>query len=123
MLMSRFLRALPVAGLILLTVSAQAFAHAHLKTAAPAQKASAAAPAEINLGFTEALDLKFSGVAVVNADNKDIALGDAVLKDDGKSLVAPVAGTLAPGAYTVNWHVLSVDGHKTNGSYTFTVKP
>lgn len=123
MTMSRLLRALPVAGLVLLAATAQAFAHAHLKTASPSEKVEAAAPAEINLGFTEALDLKFSGIAVVGADKKDVALGDATLKDDGKSLVAPVTGTLAPGAYTVNWHVLSVDGHKTNGSYTFTVKP
>jgi methionine-rich copper-binding protein CopC len=121
--MSRFLRAFPVAGLIMLAAASQAFAHAHLKASTPADKASAAAPAEINLGFTEALDLKFSGIAVVGADKTDVALGDAVLKDDGKSLAAPVSARLAPGAYTVNWHVLSVDGHKTNGSFTFTVTP
>ncbi|WP_288770824.1 copper resistance protein CopC, partial [uncultured Escherichia sp.] len=24
--------------------------------------------------------------------------------------------------YTVDWHVVSVDGHKTKGHYTFSVK-
>ncbi|EBS0022956.1 hypothetical protein DTE83_24205, partial [Salmonella enterica subsp. enterica serovar Enteritidis] len=24
--------------------------------------------------------------------------------------------------YTVDWHVVSVDGHKTKGKYTFSVK-
>ena len=28
---------------------------------------------------------------------------------------------LPPGTYKVNWHVLSVDTHKTEGSYSFTV--
>jgi copper resistance protein C len=28
---------------------------------------------------------------------------------------------LPPGTYTVNWHVTSVDTHKTEGNYTFTV--
>jgi methionine-rich copper-binding protein CopC len=28
---------------------------------------------------------------------------------------------LPPGTYKVNWHVLSVDIHKTQGSYSFSV--
>jgi methionine-rich copper-binding protein CopC len=28
---------------------------------------------------------------------------------------------LPPGTYKVRWHVLSVDTHKTEGSYSFTV--
>jgi len=36
--------------------------------------------------------------------------------------MVPVTGTLADGSYTVDWHALSGDGHKTHGSYTFTVK-
>jgi copper resistance protein C len=39
------------------------------------------------------------------------------------TLVVPVTATLAAGTYTVDWHALATDGHKTNGSYTFTVKP
>jgi methionine-rich copper-binding protein CopC len=30
-------------------------------------------------------------------------------------------GILAPGNYTVKWHVTSVDTHKTQGSFSFTV--
>ncbi|MDU5691430.1 MAG: copper resistance protein CopC, partial [Citrobacter freundii] len=30
--------------------------------------------------------------------------------------------TLEAGKYTVDWHVVSVDGHKTKGQYTFSVK-
>jgi copper resistance protein C len=30
---------------------------------------------------------------------------------------------LAPGSYRVNWHVISVDGHKTEGSFAFEVRP
>jgi methionine-rich copper-binding protein CopC len=31
--------------------------------------------------------------------------------------------TLPPGIYSVEWHVTSVDTHKTEGHFTFTVKP
>ena len=37
-------------------------------------------------------------------------------------LIVPLADSLKPGTYTVNWHVVSVDGHKTKGHYTFSVK-
>jgi methionine-rich copper-binding protein CopC len=30
-------------------------------------------------------------------------------------------GSLATGTYTVTWHALSVDTHKTQGSFSFTV--
>ncbi|AYG61221.1 hypothetical protein CCGE525_00435 [Rhizobium jaguaris] len=38
-------------------------------------------------------------------------------------LMVPISGTIGAGTYTVEWHALSADGHKTTGSYTFTVKP
>ena len=41
---------------------------------------------------------------------------------DDTTLVVPVMQQLASGTYTVDWHALSKDGHKTHGTYTFTVK-
>jgi hypothetical protein len=29
--------------------------------------------------------------------------------------------TFGPGSYRVNWHVLSVDTHRTQGNYSLTV--
>ena len=34
----------------------------------------------------------------------------------------PLEQTLVTGTYGVDWHVVSVDGHKTKGSYRFSVK-
>ncbi|MBB4009136.1 copper homeostasis periplasmic binding protein CopC [Allorhizobium taibaishanense] len=105
-------------------IAGQAFAHAHLATATPADKATvASAPKTIDLTFTEALEAKFSGVDVLDTQQQKVKIGEAVLSKDGKGLSVPVTGTLAPGAYTVEWHVLSVDGHKSNGTTSFTVKP
>jgi copper resistance protein C len=116
-----------VAGLAFvasLGLSGQAFAHAHLASATPADKATVAtAPKEIDLTFTEGLELKFSGVDVVGPAKEKIKTGEAVLSKDGKALTIPVADTLKPGTYTVDWHALSVDGHKSNGSTSFTIKP
>ncbi|AHG49468.1 Cu resistance protein (plasmid) [Rhizobium leguminosarum bv. trifolii CB782] len=123
MTMSKLPRIASIALIVTAAATGHALAHAHLKTSSPAEKASVVSPGELDLTFTEELDLKFSGVKVTDPGKKDIKLGEAGLKDDGKVLTVPVSTTLAPGDYTVDWHVLSTDGHKTNGSYTFTVKP
>ncbi|WP_246176589.1 copper homeostasis periplasmic binding protein CopC [Pandoraea soli] len=117
---SRLLLA-PIAAMAIL--SSNVWAHAHLKAASPADKASVSSPSELDLTFSEALTLKFSGATLTGPDQKEVNLGDAMLMDGGKMLMIGVPGKLAPGAYKVNWRALSVDGHKTSGTYTFTVKP
>jgi hypothetical protein len=42
---------------------------------------------------------------------------------DKSTLVAPISQPLKPGVYKVIWHAVSVDTHKTQGSFQFTVKP
>ena len=112
-------------GVISLFMSGQADAHAHLASATPAIDGTvAASPAELDLKFSEALNLKFSGVKVAGPDKAAIATGAASLaKGDESKLVVPVSAALAAGIYTVDWHVLSKDGQKTHGTYKFTVKP
>ena len=45
--------------------------------------------------------------------------------DKGKSVSGNVmrlsVGSLPPGSYSVTWHVLSVDTHTTQGSFSFHV--
>ncbi|MCM2293350.1 copper homeostasis periplasmic binding protein CopC [Allorhizobium sp. BGMRC 0089] len=107
-----------------LALTAQAFAHAHLKTIVPADKATVAtAPKQLVLNFTEELNLKFSGIELTGPKNEKIKTGTESLSQDKKTLTVPLEGTLAPGAYMVDWHALSEDGHKTHGMTSFTVKP
>ncbi len=107
-----------------LGVAGQASAHAHLKTSLPADKSTvASAPSAVTMTFTESLNLKFSGIKLIGPEKAAVKTGDASLSDEDKGLTVPVAGPLAAGPYTVEWHVLSSDGHKTSGSFSFTVKP
>jgi methionine-rich copper-binding protein CopC len=123
--MHEILKSTLFAGVLGLVMSGEAIAHAHLDSATPAVDGTvAASPTELDLKFSEALELKFSGVKVMGPDKAAVATGTASLaKDDDSSLVVPISATLAAGTYTVDWHVLSKDSHKTHGSYTFTVKP
>lgn len=123
--MSQLFRILAVATVVNAGLLGQAFAHAHLKSAVPAENATVkVSPVEIDLTFSEGLNLKFSGATITGQGNATISTGQAKLAiSDQKTLVIPLSTPLVPGGYTVNWTVLSTDGHKTKGSYTFAVKP
>lgn len=121
--MTRLQRWIAPLVLTALTVSGQALAHAHLKDASPSETTSVSDPHEISLTFSEGLELAFSGVDVVNTDGDSVTLEEARLQDGGKTLVTPIGETLDSGSYDVHWHVLSVDGHKTQGQYRFDVAP
>ncbi|TXI11153.1 MAG: copper homeostasis periplasmic binding protein CopC [Rhizobium sp.] len=117
-------RLLLAAGAISIALAGQAMAHAHLKSAVPAADSTVkAVPSELDLTFSEGLNLKFSGIKVTGPDKKAIKTGEAMLMDKDATLMVPVTDKLAPGKYTVEWHALSTDGHKTNGSYSFTIAP
>ncbi|MGH6777986.1 MAG: copper resistance CopC family protein, partial [Bradyrhizobium sp.] len=60
----------------------------------------------------------FSGVTVTNAAGQRVDAGRARISGVRMSVALRPGGT---GTYHVTWHALSVDTHKTNGSFTFQV--
>jgi len=101
----------------------QAFAHAHLVGSTPPANSMVTVPSELVLTFSEELNLKFTGVKLAGPAAASVRLDQPKLMDSDKTLMVPISGTMLTGTYTVNWSALSVDGHKTQGSFKFTVKP
>ena len=101
-----------------------ALAHAFLNQAVPPVDGTVArSPSEIRLTFSEGVEPRFSGIKIATSDGRAIATGPAIRDPgDDKQLVLAVP-PLAPGRYKVSWHVLSVDTHRTEGAYSFTVGP
>ncbi len=96
-----------------------AFAHAMLERASPPVGGSVSgSPGEVRLWFSEALEPRFSGVEVTGPSGRVGGRGSV----SGNQLVIGLP-RLVPGTYRVNWHVISVDAHKTEGSFTFEVRP
>ncbi len=104
--------------------SQQALAHAHLKVQTPAADATvSSAPKVLTLNFSEGIEPNFSGVKVTGPDNAEVKTGKLGLDPNNNTQVnVPIESELAAGKYNVSWHVVSVDGHKTKGQYSFTVK-
>ncbi|MBU4680840.1 CopC domain-containing protein YobA [Cedecea davisae] len=107
-----------------MAVSPAVFAHAHLKQQSPAADAAVtASPQALTLSFSEGVEPGFSGVTVTGPQQAKVKTGKVKLNaTDNKQLIVPVEEALKPGDYSVDWHVVSVDGHKTKGNYHFSVK-
>src|SRR5271155_2582672 len=94
-------------------------AHAFLDHASPLVGSTvAAAPREVVLSFTQNLEAAFSTVEVTDASGARVDQGKAQISGNTMQIgVKP----LPPGSYKVRWHVLSVDTHRTEGSFSFHV--
>src|SRR4051812_27599816 len=107
--------------LLLLLLTGQASAHGFLERADPrVGNKVATAPREVTLWFTEKLERAFSTVTVTNAVGQRVDTGKARVSGNQMSISVRPGGT---GTYRVNWHVLSVDTHRTDGDFTFQVGP
>jgi methionine-rich copper-binding protein CopC len=115
------MKTLLIASLLALAAASPASAHAHLTASEPADKAVVAAPAALTLHFTEGLELGLSGVDIAGPTGPVAPTGAALDPADKATLIVTLPA-LPAGAYTVNWHALATDGHKSTGSYSFTVK-
>ena len=99
-------------------LSTAAEAHAMLDHASPAVGSTvAASPGQVTLYFTEQLEPKFSGAEVHSAGGGRVDHGTSV----SGNVMRVNVGSLASGSYSVTWHALSVDTHKTQGSFSFRV--
>jgi methionine-rich copper-binding protein CopC len=104
-------------------VGSAAFAHAFLDRASPAVGSEVSgSPPAIALTYTEPVEPLFSTVHVTDANGARMDEGKPATRDDGRILQVSLK-PLPPGVYAVEWHVTSVDTHKTEGHFTFTVKP
>ena len=105
--------------LLLWLVTGEASAHAFLDHAEPrVGNTVATAPREVTLWFTQKLEPAFSSIAVTNSAGQRVDTGKARVSGNQMSVSLRSGGA---GTYRVNWRVLSVDTHRTDGNFTFRV--
>ncbi|MBV9784068.1 MAG: copper resistance protein CopC [Acidisphaera sp.] len=108
---------------LLLGMPGAASAHAFLRAASPPVGSTVKAPSEVSIDFTEALEPGFSSIEVRDAQGNRVDKADLHAAPDDAKHVSVSLRPLSPGGYTVTWRALSVDTHRTQGSYGFTVEP
>jgi len=108
-----------LAALVALLANGPAQAHAFLDHSEPkVGNKVTAPPREVTLWFTQKLEPAFSRVTVTNAAGERIDSGKPRVSGSQISVSVRPGGA---GTYHVNWHVLSVDAHSTQGNFSFQV--
>ncbi len=109
-----------IAALALLP--APCFAHAFLDGAEPRVGSELpVAPTQVVLHFTQGVEPDFSKIAVNDSTGAGVAKGTAQTLPNDPTRLAIKLKPIGAGDYTVVWHVTSVDTHKTQGKFHFTV--
>ena len=107
---------------MLALASPPAFAHAFLERASPPVGSEVAnSPPELSITFTEGVEPLFSTIEVRDATGAAVSTGKPHVSQDNNLRLILELPKLPPGTYTVIWHATSVDTHKTEGHYQFTV--
>ncbi len=102
--------------------SMPAYAHAFLDSAQPRVGSTISAPPpEVLLTFTQGVEPDFSRIEVQDASGTRVDDGAPHTAGGDPAKFAVPLKKLSAGIYTVIWHVTSVDTHKTQGKFQFTV--
>lgn len=112
-----------------LLISLPASAHPKLLSSIPAAGAQGAAPAVIELRFSENLLTQFSGAKLTMTDmpgmpNSSMPVKASVAASvDPKVMLIKPASMLTGGTYRVDWRAVSSDTHPITGNVVFSVQP
>ena len=77
-------------------------------------------PSEVVIKYDAPIEKLFASLEVLGPEGKNESVTKPEVSSDGYTLSVKV-GALKPGEYKVEWGVVCVDTHHTQGSYTFTV--
>ncbi len=79
-------------------------------------------PTVVRIWFDGDLEPEFSSIMVHTAGGSMVDKNDGRVDPADPALLEVSVPPLPPGSYIVYWTAVSRDGHRTSGSYTFTVK-
>ena len=111
------------AAALALLPAAGVAAHSLLLESSPAAGATLSeAPPRISLRFNNRIEKPLSTIRVLDERGTPRPVTMLVGEGTADRLTATVAD-LAPGAWRVEWQVLSTDGHIVSGRFSFRVAP
>lgn len=106
--------------LLMACLGGVASSHAYVARSTPGDgETLLRAPKQVKVWFTESIEPKLTTLKLVDAQGKAVSGTTQAL--EGDSVLILHLPSLASGAYTVQWQVLSTDSHVTKGTISFTV--
>jgi copper transport protein len=110
------------AVLALLLVPVALWAHTRLTRSDPYDGAALVrAPSEITLEFSEPAQLAMTSVKLASGADTTELFPLSVHPSNSRIVIAPIAGMLSDGRYTVLWRLFGRDGHPIRGAVSFSI--
>jgi methionine-rich copper-binding protein CopC len=119
------IRSLFVAGVIALATACPSpvAAHALPERFEPGRGATVRLPLrEVRIFFGGDIEPAFSTIEVTDASGRRVDKVDTRVDGRNRRLLRISLDALGPGVYRVRWQILAIDGHRNDGTYTFTVR-
>jgi methionine-rich copper-binding protein CopC len=117
------LRSAGLLFLFLVLAPGSVLAHAFPEQAEPAVGATVEhSPDTVRIQFDADLEPAFSTLHVLNGQGQPVGQTASLVDPRQSRLLVARLPPLGPGIYKVVWRVVAVDGHVTQGEYTFTVR-
>ncbi|MFT8322153.1 MAG: copper resistance CopC/CopD family protein [Bacillus sp. (in: firmicutes)] len=98
-------------------------AHAYITKASPAEGESVESPPkEVTIEFNEKIQSGFTNITVLNSSGKRVDKKNvAIDKQTGKIVSVELENDLPNDVYSIEWRVLSADGHSVSGIIPFSI--
>ena len=80
------------------------------------------APTEVRIVFDGEIEPAFSTIRVTDSARRRVDKGDARVDARNPRLLRVPLSVLPSGVYRVTWQILAIDGHRSEGTYAFTLK-
>lgn len=78
-------------------------------------------PAQVRIWFDVPIEPIFSTIKVVDANGQQVDKQDGRVNPADHTVLEVSLPSLPPGKYRVFWNVISIDTHRTEGDYPFTI--
>ena len=79
-------------------------------------------PASVKIWFDGSLEPAFSSIRVMNANHQAVDKEDGRVDEKDNTALEVSLPVLSSGTYHVSWIAISLDGHRTEGDFSFTVE-
>ena len=80
-------------------------------------------PQRVRIWFDSRIEREFSVIVVKDGNGNQVSGKTDIDTASFQMLATDLLKPLAPGTYRVYWAVVSWDGHRTKGDYSFSVAP
>ncbi|MCM3004974.1 copper resistance CopC/CopD family protein [Priestia koreensis] len=109
--------------LLVMFTPLRAYAHAYIQESNPSENERLKqSPTEVKIKFNEELQNGFNSLSIVDSNGKRVKLEKAEIKSKDRSMIqAKVEQKLKDDVYSLEWRVVSADGHSVSGNIPFLV--